>query len=234
MVMSDWGADGSMQDKIRAGNDINMPGGEEDPTNVKNAILSGSLAEEDLNVACYNILSMVVRTTSYSGIEKGKGINFEENRVVSENAAEDTIVLLKNNNNTLPLSKGIKVAVYGNGAVKTIYGGFGDASVTPEKTVSIIDGINQSNTISVYNYKRNPFLNCSEHSPTDPSLDVVVTENMAKSDAAGADVAVIVISRNSREGLDRTNTDGDYKLNTTERDMVERVQRLSMTRERML
>jgi hypothetical protein len=57
----------------------------------------------------------------------------------------------------------------------------------------------------------------------DPSKDIVVTEAYAAEMADGADAAVIVISRGSTEGQDRSNLKGDFLLNDTEADMIDRV-----------
>lgn len=223
MVMSDWDAAGNVVDKVNATNDINMPGRTTDPDDILKGLASGSLSMEALDKACLHILNTVVRSPRFTGIEMGGGVSYTQSRKVSEAAAADSMVLLKNEQASLPLADGTTVAVYGNGSVQTVYGGFGAASVTPAKTVSIMDGIRRSSHLSVYNHGKNPFLGCKAHSAQDASADVPVTIEQATSDAAGADVAVIVISRDSREGWDRTNTEGDFRLNATERDMVTRV-----------
>lgn len=223
MVMSDWGADGIVVDKVNATNDINMPGNATDPADILAGLSSGTLTMEALDRACHHILNTIVRSPSFIGIEMGGGVSYAQSRKVSEAAAADSMVLLKNEQASLPLADGTKVAVYGNGSVQTVYGGFGAASVTPAKTVSIMDGIRRSSHLSVYNHGKNPFLGCQAHSAQDASADVPVTVEQATSDAAGANVAVIVISRDSREGWDRTNTDGDFRLNATERDMITHV-----------
>ena len=51
------------------------------------------------------------------------------------------MVLLKNDNNILPLPKGTAVALYGAGAAHTLKGGTGSGDVNSRGTVSILEGL---------------------------------------------------------------------------------------------
>ena len=48
-----------------------------------------------------------------------------KNAAIAENAAMEGMVLLENRNGALPLSKDQKIAMFGNGAVRTVRGGTG-------------------------------------------------------------------------------------------------------------
>lgn len=172
-------------------------------------LASGQLSAEALDASCRRILELVVKSPTFQGTTMGSGVSFTESRKVSEEAAADTMVLLKNQNASLPLASGTTVAVYGNGAAQTVYGGFGAASVTPAQTTSIMEGIRKSKGLSVYQYSKNPFLNCKEHSATDASLDIPVTQAQAVSDAAGSEANRRV---NLAQGKPTTSTacEGDY------------------------
>ncbi len=223
MVMSDWGAAGAIADKVNAGNDINMPGGETDAADIMAACRSGVLSETALNAACSHILTMVADSATAQGVSMKTGVDFKGNGQVATEAAADTMVLLQNESATLPLKAGTSVAVFGNSAVRTIYGGFGSASVTPRKSVNILDGLAACKDLTVVNRANNPFKDCEEHSTKDDSKDIEVTEAYAREMAAAADVAVIVIGRNSAEGEDHFSKKGDYLLNDTEAAMLARV-----------
>ena len=62
-----------------------------------------------------------------------------ENRNLARKLAHEAIVLLKNDNNTLPISVG-KVALYGSGVTKTISGGTGSGEVRSRYYVNVYDG----------------------------------------------------------------------------------------------
>ncbi len=222
-VMSDWGAGGTMVEKINAGNDINMPGSEADAPAVLAGLRSGAISEDALNACCYHILSMVAESATYKGVEMNTAVNFRDNGAVATDAAADGMVLLQNENAALPLAEGTKVAVFGNSAIKPFFGGFGAASVTPQQSVSILDGLVRYDGVRVVNQTNNPFLGCAQHDSKDASKDVEVTEAYAEQMAAAADVAIIVIGRNSVEGKDRRNLKGDFLLNDTEAAMIDRL-----------
>ena len=81
-----------------------------------------------------------------------------ENRALARRLAADAIVLLKNENQTLPFEKG-KVALYGAGVIRTIYGGSGSGEVNARYYVNILDGMTQkgfvpSNTSWLQDYER--------------------------------------------------------------------------------
>ncbi len=222
-VMSDWGAAGSMVEKINAGNDINMPGDDADAPAVLAGLQSGAISDEALNTACGHILRMVAESATYKGISMNTAVNFRENGTVSADAAADGMVLLQNQNATLPLTEGTKVAVFGNSATNPFYGGSGSGGVTPQTSVSILEGLSRASGLVVVNKTANPFLGCAQHDSEDASKDVEVTEAYAAEMAAAADVAVIVIGRNSSEGKDRRNLKGDFLLNDTEAAMISRL-----------
>ena len=222
MVMSDWGSGGTVVEKVNAGNDINMPGSADDPALIIAAANDGSLNLTMLDEACANILRLAVKSPVFTGIEGTKNIDFSEHGSLSAEAATQTMVLLQNDG-TLPLNSKQTLAIFGNGAYATVYGGAGSGSVTAKKPVSIAEGLNRSDAFDVYNFKSNPFRNAPEHSALDASLDVKVSAAYAEECAEAADTAVIVISRGSTEGADRHEGVGDFLLNKTESDMIERV-----------
>ena len=222
-VMSDWGAAGSMAEKVMAGNDVNMPGNETDPADVLAALKSGAITDTALNACCYRILSVVAQSPTYKGLKMNTRVNAKDHNKLAASAAADTVILLQNTDAALPLSKDTSVAVFGNGAYKTVFGGAGSGGVSPNTSVSIMDGLRRSDSLTVCNGTDNPFKNCDYHDAMDPSKDIPVTEAYAKEMADAADVALMVISRGSTEGQDRSNLKGDFLLNDTEADMIDRV-----------
>ncbi|HBA98095.1 MAG TPA: glycosyl hydrolase [Lachnospiraceae bacterium] len=127
-VMSDWGAVNDRVKGIRAGLELEMPssGGINDKK-IVDAVKSGELPEEVVDVAVERILNIV-----YKYIE-----NRQENAVwdkeadhaFSREAAAECMVLLKNDNNVLPLNKTQKVAFIGEFAKKPRYQGGGSSHI---------------------------------------------------------------------------------------------------------
>ena len=62
------------------------------------------------------------------------------NRQIAKEAAIEGMVLLKNEDNVLPL-KNRKISLYGNGAKMTIKGGTGSGDVRERYSVNIYDGL---------------------------------------------------------------------------------------------
>ena len=223
MVMSDWGSGGTVVEKVNAGNDINMPGNANDPDLILAAAEDGTLNLGMLDAACANVLGLVVKSPVFCQTHTGGRIDYTGHGKIAEEVAAQTMVLLKNEQSALPLTEQKTLALFGNGAYATVFGGAGSGSVTAKKPVSIAEGLNKSDAFEVYDFKANPFKNAPEHSALDATLDIEVTEAYAAECADNTDAAVIVISRGSTEGADRHEGAGDFLLNQTEADMVERV-----------
>ena len=223
MVMSDWGSGGTVVEKVNAGNDINMPGNADDPDLIIAAAENGTLNLAMLDAACANVLGLVVRSPIFANAHTGGRIDYANHGSLAAEVAAQTMVLLKNHENALPLTEQKTLALFGNGAFATVYGGAGSGSVSARKPVNIAEGLNKSDAFDVYQLASHPFKTAGAHDPLDPSLDIPVSEAYAAECADNADAAVIVISRSSTEGADRADMAGDFSLNQTERDMIERV-----------
>ena len=223
MVMSDWGSGGTVVEKVNAGNDVNMPGSADDPALIIAAANDGTLHMQMLDRACANVLGLVVKCPAFTEIKRGGRIDYTGHGALAAEVAAQTMVLLQNDDDTLPLTEQKTLAVFGNGAYATVYGGAGSGSVSARKPVNIAEGLNTSDAFDVYQYKSNLFKNAPAHDATDASKDIPVSAEYAEECAANTDAAVIVISRGSTEGADRMDMAGDFSLNKTETEMIERV-----------
>lgn len=96
----------------------------------------GKLKEELLDECVDNLLDLVFRTEKvFEGLDKGKAREFdvESHHAMAMKCAEEAMVLLRNENNTLPLAAGTKVAVIGDFAHQPRYQGAGSSIVNPTK-----------------------------------------------------------------------------------------------------
>lgn len=86
-------------------------------------------------------------------------------RPIARRAASEGFVLLKNENNVLPLAKGSKVGLYGVGAANTVKGETGSGDVNERHSVTIWEGLKAANfditseeylnsSVGVYNQAR--------------------------------------------------------------------------------
>lgn len=146
LVMSDWGGVHEAARTINAGNDLEMPGrGFLAPEKVKDALARNftTRAQIDENV------SRIVRTILRSGVVAGPKtpnpalVNSEASREVALRAAQEGIVLLKNERAMLPLdAKKIRsIAVFGPAGREMQIGAQGSPGVTPLHSIGPLEGI---------------------------------------------------------------------------------------------
>lgn len=145
-VISDWGAVHHRINAFNAGMDLEMPGIGDLPVEILvNAVRNGQIAESTLDEAVRRVLRIVFKARS-DGQERKLDVeasNTPENRRLARVAAGEAIVLLKNEDDVLPLQPGKvrSLAVIGpNAATARIQGG-GSAQVNPYYTVSPLEAI---------------------------------------------------------------------------------------------
>ncbi|KAF8213871.1 glycoside hydrolase family 3 protein [Mycena galopus ATCC 62051] len=145
MVMSDWTGTYSTTESIKAGLDLEMPG----PSvmrgrAVERALMSGKLFPSDIDARVRKILELLKRAEA-SGVPFNapeESIDTPELRQLLRTAAADAIVLLKNDQNVLPLSKDVKkIAVIGPNAKFAMTSGGGSARLLSTYSVSPLEGI---------------------------------------------------------------------------------------------
>jgi beta-glucosidase len=195
-VVTDWGAIKDPVQGIKAGLDLEMPGGsEESAKKIAAAVRSGELSEDELNVAAKRILEFI--SDSVQGQTKTE-YNLEAGYQTALETAKQCAVLLKNERNTLPVSKKAKAAFIGEFAGKPRYQGAGSSFVNSAKTVSALQAAAGLDVIYAKGYN-------AKSETTDEALLAEAVEA-----AKNADVAVIfagLTDRYETEGADRDTLD---------------------------
>ena len=136
IVISDWGAENDRVSGIKAGQELEMPAGSGNGVNeIINAVKSGEFKESELDKIVDRILTIALRGKN----NKIKQYNQEKHHKLAEEIAEDAIVLLKNENNILPISKNKKIALIGDMAEKPRYQGAGSSRINAYKIENIIE-----------------------------------------------------------------------------------------------
>lgn len=131
VVVTDWGGSNDRVDGLIAGNELEMPttAGETNQEIIA-AIENGKISEDVLDECVDRILDLVF-TTEEAFKEEPKTIDKNEHHQMAQKVAEESIVLLKNDQNILPLQKDKKVAVIGDFAKDARYQGAGSSIVNP-------------------------------------------------------------------------------------------------------
>lgn len=131
-VVSDWGAVNERPDALEAGLELEMPSsnGEGDKKIVE-AVKSGKLRESLLDAAVERLLKVIFRAVD--GKKKNASCDMEEHHSLARKAAGESMVLLKNSEDVLPLSRKGALAVIGAFAKQPRYQGGGSSHINPAR-----------------------------------------------------------------------------------------------------
>ncbi|MCC3868898.1 beta-glucosidase [Terrisporobacter mayombei] len=196
-VVSDWGAVVDRDKALSAGLELQMPAdnGKGDSIIVE-AIKNETLSEEALDRSVERLLNIILIALE----NKKENVTYdkEEHHNLAKSIAEECIVLLKNEENILPLNKNEKIAVIGELSKKARYQGGGSSHISPTRLDNAYDEIlkiaKEENVLYSRGY--------------DLSIDDINEElvNEAKELATKADKVVLFIGlpeRYESEGFDR-------------------------------
>lgn len=156
ILMSDWVSVYSTVGAINGGLDLEMPNGKfMNSESIKVALENGIIDESDIDTKVRHILQTLIAFGMFDHEQTDSSISLENNESAETalKLAREGIVLLKNENNVLPL-KG-KTLLAGPNAAKTPIGG-GSGAVTPYYSVSVYDAmknlrnVEYSKEVSVY------------------------------------------------------------------------------------
>ena len=187
-------------------------------------------------------MTRILKERAFSGTTDPEVQPWEtEHRKVARRAAAEGIVLLKNEDNLLPLKAGSNVALYGAGAGRTIKGGTGSGDVNERENVSVFQGIKNAgfqvtteDWIASYDkiyenarqeWKRSILSKTGEGADTMDFFSVYSTtpfkmpagdQVQKPAEDADTETAIYVLSRIAGEGSDRTADKGDYYLSDDE------------------
>ena len=168
----------------------------------------------------------------------------KEHILLSKNAAKEGMVLLKNEADALPFTKGVKLALFGKGCVDYVKGGGGSGDVTVSYFKNLYDGMKElGDSVSVYEelvdfYKKDIDAQYADGKLPGMTKEPVLPDELCKKARVFTDTAVITICRFSGEDWDRKSTydtqeptgdelfeDGDFYLSHAEKAMVKQVEK---------
>lgn len=151
----------------------------------------------------------------------------KEHIALSKEAAKEGMVLLKNEGELLPLRAGSRIALFGKGSFDYVKGGGGSGDVKVAYTHNLYDGLKlMGDKVAVYEplsdyYRADVDRQYKEGAAPGMTVEPELPDELLKGAKAFADTAVIVLSRFSGEGWDRSSVEynGEYNPWETETSM---------------
>lgn len=234
MVMTDWFGGKDAVAQMEAGNDMLQPGMTKQYEELVKAVQEGRLDETVLNRNVKRILEMIVQTPHFRGYKFSNKPDLQAHAAITRQSATEGMVLLKNDNATLPLSNDIrKVALFGCTSYDFIAGGTGSGNVNRAYTISLLDGLKNAGYMvddalkAVYEEylkvekERLSKIERGMFMPDVRPAEMPLTSQMVKEQVTKSDVALVTIGRTSGEFLDRETS--DFNISKEEAQMLDLV-----------
>ena len=198
IVMSDWGAVSDRVAALNAGLNLEMP-----PSNTDNQIVAaakdGRIPATQLDEMAQGMIDLVAKARPAMSRD-GYRYDVDAHNEVARQAAVESMVLLKNEDATLPVAKGAKIAVIGEFARTPRYQGAGSSLINPTKLTSFLDAIEERGVAADF---------APGFTLDDAAQDPALTEQ-AVTAAQQADVVLLFLglpAAYESEGFDRTTLD---------------------------
>jgi beta-glucosidase len=198
LVVSDWHAIKDRGAALLAGTSLDMPESQPRKARLRAAIEAGDVALEAVDAACVQVLAFVRRCKMNE--QRDVTADLEEHHALSRAIAAESIVLLRNQDRTLPLDpkKLGRLLVVGDGAVVPIIQGSGSATTNPYRIDSPFTQIAARASVGL-DLQHLPFSSAAD-ADTDEAIKAIV-------DAALTADAIVVFAENEKsrhgEGNDR-------------------------------
>jgi beta-glucosidase len=138
LVVSDWGGINDRVRGVAAGNDLEMPGsGEHNRNKIIAAVHEGRLSKEALAQAATAVTALVLKAVAAH--RPGARFDAQAHHALARRASAEGIVLLKNDDQVLPLPPTSKLAVIGAFAKTPRFQGAGSSLVNPIQITNAFD-----------------------------------------------------------------------------------------------
>jgi beta-glucosidase len=196
LVVSDWGAVNDRVAGLIAGLDLEMPssGGRTDAEIVA-AVRAGTLDEAVVDRAAARVARLALSATPAEGT-----LDVDAHHALAREAAGRSIVLLKNDDDILPLAADTRVAVIGAFATEPRYQGAGSSLINPTRLDRALDEIRAVASADVAHAAGFPL------APDAGDEEIERLRAEAVDTAAASDVALVFLGLPARlesEGFDR-------------------------------
>lgn len=130
LIVTDWGASVDRVDGVKAGTDLEMPtSGKLNAKKIIAAVKDGTLDESILDERVDAVVDLILK--SKPALAQKHTYDKKEHHKIAQRIAEGSMVLLKNDDNILPLQAGQKIAVIGEMAKAPRFQGAGSSVINP-------------------------------------------------------------------------------------------------------
>ena len=143
LVVTDWGANNDRVQGIIAGQDLEMPGnGNIHKEAIKDALDKGIISEELLDRRVLKVIELIIKANET--LEKDHSdYDMDKHHDFARKVASESMVLLKNDDDILPISKQDTIALIGGFAKQPRYQGSGSSLINPSKISTAYDAFKE-------------------------------------------------------------------------------------------
>ena len=197
-VITDWGGSNDHALGVKNGSTLEMPApGGDSVRELLAAVESGKISESDIDARLSELLPLVFDTKAALDAAP-REFDAAAHHALARRAAEESLVLLKNEGALLPLAAGSKVAVIGDFAKNPRYQGAGSSMVNSTQVDVLLDKLIDSE-LNVIGYQQG----FDRHGKPDAALQKSACELAAQANAVILCMGLDEIAES--EGLDRSN-----------------------------
>jgi beta-glucosidase len=202
-VLSDWGGTHSTVKAVNAGLDIQMPDDRYYGQALKDAITSGQVPMEKLDTMVKRIVRTEIAVGIFDSPYNRRVPDVFHGMEVAQKVAEESIVLLKNTNNLLPLSPNTRsIAIIGSHADVGVASGGGSGSVDPIGGNAVETGKRMAFGVPIW-HRSSPMKAVAAKVPgAIVKFDAGTDLNTAAALAKSSDVAIVFVNQFTSEGSD--------------------------------
>ena len=197
-VITDWGGSNDHALGVKNGSTLEMPApGGDSVRELLAAVESGKITESDIDARLSELLPLVFDTKAALDAAP-REFDAAAHHALARRAAEESLVLLKNEGALLPLAAGTKVAVIGDFAKNPRYQGAGSSMVNSTQVDVLLDKLIDSE-LNVIGYQQG----FDRHGKPDAALQRSACELATQADTVILCMGLDEIAES--EGLDRSN-----------------------------
>ena len=197
-VITDWGGSNDHALGVKNGSTLEMPApGGDSVRELLATVESGKISESDIDARLSELLPLVFDTKAALDAAP-REFDAAAHHALARRAAEESLVLLKNEGALLPLAAGTKVAVIGDFAKNPRYQGAGSSMVNSTQVDVLLDKLIDSE-LNVIGYQQG----FDRHGKPDAALQKSACELATQADTVILCMGLDEIAES--EGLDRSN-----------------------------
>ena len=197
-VITDWGGSNDHALGVKNGSTLEMPApGGDSVRELLAAVESGKISESDIDARLSELLPLVFDTKAALDAAP-REFDAAAHHALARRAAEESLVLLKNEGSLLPLAAGSKVAVIGDFAKNPRYQGAGSSMVNSTQVDVLLDKLIDSE-LNIIGYQQG----FDRHGKPDAALQKSACELATQADTVILCMGLDEIAES--EGLDRSN-----------------------------